>query len=200
MLRLTARERVAFAALGNLYPSVSTRRLEQPQARHGTLNIRHDQRFRHETQDGIDDLTLGAADIVSERCRRLKSEAAAEERQPAQDRLFEFVEKPIAPLEGRIHCLLARRRGTMAADKQFERVLRPGGNTSHAEDGGTGGGELDRQRKTVELLTNVRHDQSVGILELEFTQERGHAFDEQLNGGKAKSVRSRQPPRCRRTL
>jgi len=56
----------------------------------------------------------------------------------------------------------------------------PCGNTSHAEDGGTGGGELDRQRKTVELLTNVRHDQSVGILELEFAQGRGHAFDEQF--------------------
>ena len=80
VLRMAVMDPVASAALGEPYPSISARRLEQPQALLGVMPIGYDQRLGDQLQHVIDDLSLRAGGMGRGRRCVLKREATCKYR------------------------------------------------------------------------------------------------------------------------
>jgi len=145
LCRLAAKERVAFAALGESCPGIGARRLGQSQVRLGASHISHNQRFCDELHHLVGDLALRMANIGRHRRGRAKREASGKDRQAAQDRLLEVAEEPITPLERCVHALVARRCRTIADGQQSQGIiLHSRGNAPYPDGIDARGRQLDR--------------------------------------------------------
>ncbi|TIT75202.1 MAG: hypothetical protein E5W56_16750, partial [Mesorhizobium sp.] len=117
---------------------------------------------------------------------------ADEHGKPAKHQTLELGQKPEAPVQSGLQCLLARRGGALARPQQGQPFLEKGRGLLKAVACNPSGGQLDRERHAVELPAHLGHDHGIRVVEIEASAARRGAFHEQLGRGEALRNRYRE--------
>jgi hypothetical protein len=104
-----------------------------------------DQRAPGERDDAIE-----RRRIIRDRLGAVEIEAAAEDAQAAEDRLFGRIEQIVAPSDRRLQRLLPCGQIGLRAPEEPEAVVEPRRDLLDRQQRRAGGGELERERQTVE--------------------------------------------------
>ncbi len=137
-----------------------------------------DEALIDERGEGVEDVqTVLSADGL----RVLQRPAAREDGQPREQPALGFVEQAVAPLERRAQRALSVGQVLSAADEQVERLVEPAVHRLGSEQLRPRGGQLDRERKPVEALTDAGHRGSVVLVELEVGIDRARPGREEAH-------------------
>ncbi len=177
--RMPACQGGGLAGVAEPLARVQPHRLEQPVAPLASALVSGDERLLDETREHVGaprDVETGAG---ADGLDRAQLEAAGEDAEPAQEHPLVRLEQVVAPLEGRLERLLPRRRRAAAGAEEPETVVEPLGHRSGAERAEPPGGELDRERQTVEPEADAGDVGRVLLVERESRRGRRCALDEQ---------------------
>ena len=116
---------------------------------------------------------------------RLQRERSGEHSQPSEEHPLVVGEQVMAPGQGGRQCLLTGDRCPAPAAEQRERVAEARGDLLRRKHRDTRRSELQRQRHTVEAITDLRHRSGVVVGEREPGRSRRGTQDEQLQRGDA---------------
>ncbi len=114
--------------------------------------------------------------------------ATAEDRQATEERLVGLLEQVEAPLNRVAKCLLSRRQVAWPAGQQAEAVVHALEHRLRRKQAAARGGELDRQRQTVEPAADLADRPAVVLGEREVVSRLLRALCEELNGRRAHDV------------
>ena len=146
---------------------VEADRLQQPVAAVADAVVGRDQRLLDQARKYVGDLAPVEAVAGTHRLDRGQFEASGEDGQAAEEDSLVVGEQLVAPLEGRLQRLLARRRGAAACAQQPEAVVQPLRDRVRPQRAEPGCGELDREREAVEPVADANYLARVSLLESE---------------------------------
>src|ERR1700688_3339766 len=180
---VTSAERIGLAALLEHCQGISPRRLKQTEADVFADHLGDHQRLHHEARDAIRDLRRRS---VSARGRTgsLQGEAPHEDRQASEERFLFLVEELVAPVERGLDRSMPRESCTMAASQKSQTILPERRNTLDAESADACGSELDRQRNTIKVPTDLRDARRITVVQFEFIRRGGGPLDKELSSRK----------------
>ncbi len=148
---------------------------EEPRLAVIRLDLPHEA-LVHERSHAVEGVEVAAG---GDRLRRLEREPAAEHREPAEEPLLGFVEQVVAPGDRAAERLLALREVARAAREQLERLPQARQDRLGLEELHARRRELDRERKPVEPVGDLRDRRGVRFGRLEPGLDRAPPVDEQ---------------------
>ena len=175
------------------FAGVEADRLEQPVAAVADAVVARDERLLDQPRQDVGDLTPFEAVTGAHRLDRGEVEAPGEDGQAAKERPLVVREQLVAPLEGRLERLLARRRRAAARAQQPEAVVQPLCDRVRPQRAEAGRGELDREREAVEPVADANHVAGVPVLEGEAGGGGARPLDEQADRLVAEEVGRARP-------
>ena len=128
-----------------------------------------------------------------DRQRRIERKMADEYGEPAKHHAFQFGQQPITPIQRRLQGPLTRWRGARPQPQQRQALVEKRSGLLQAIGLDASGGQLDRERHTVELPADARHDRGFRVAEVQARATRHRALDEQLGRGERPGDRRREP-------
>jgi hypothetical protein len=158
--------------------------LQQPVADTGRRVLRDDQRPVDEAAQQARDLASGhVRPGGTDRLSRLQREPVGVHGHPTQNHLLRRPEQVPAPIDDRPQGAVAA-RPSFADRQQGEAVVQPLGQSVHAQAPDSRGGQLQRQRQTVQPPTDGGDRRRIGAVEHEPRRHGGGPFDEELYGAR----------------
>jgi hypothetical protein len=178
---VAALELGGLAAGAQALGGVLAHQLEQQVAGRAVLLAHHHQRAVDQAAEHVEQ-GPGLARVGAHRLGGVEGEAAAEHRQPGEERLLLAGEQVVAPVDGRAQRAVAGDGVARAGGEQAEAVVQAGEQLLGGEQAHARGGQLDGERQPVEPRAERGDIGEVRRRDLEARRHGGGAFGEQGDG------------------
>ena len=171
LLRLALGEQAVLGILAN--------RLEQAIARPPASRFDDDKRLVDEGRNEIEHLTGIHRPVGAYRLGGIERPTAAEHRQPPQHRLLAPRKQPVAPVDQRFQCLLARKGRATPSGEETKAIVETAGDLLDGEEPGSRGRKLHCEWDPVEAPAYLRKRRSIPFAEIERLIEGASPLDKE---------------------
>ena len=157
VIAVTRPHGVGFAGLAELFQRVLAHGFQQPVAGSAPAVVGHHQRLVDQQGELIEHLVALHLTGAGDRLGGVEVEAAQKRRQPAKQHPLGLGQQGVRPVHRGAQGLLAAHRGARTAGQQPEPVMQAVEDFGQRQGTHPRGGELDRQRQTVEARADFGH-------------------------------------------